>query len=209
MYNLSMKDAWELSYYPCLIEDGDKSSVNLRVKMNRVGVAMNKLMLEAKDMYRDADGFQSTLMDIGTPGSVTKDRPFRFLMDDKIGRKSLERYSRCARIIILIGFRVLQQRSRFSAIPMSPMLKKEMDALYQLLQNEEQEMDTTKKQLHRVLCEVYFEKSSIGRGSSKLFAAVVVACITVVCEHVERYRFRLGNQVSPIIRDILYSASCC
>eukprot|EP00171_Calliarthron_tuberculosum_P001089 IDg1089t1 len=98
MYDLSMEDAEYLCSYPATVEGVERSPKELDGKMGRVGAAMNALFIEAYDMYRDADGFHSTLMDIATSGTLAKNQPFRFVLEDGNGSQTRLRYARFARI---------------------------------------------------------------------------------------------------------------
>lgn len=50
LYNLIMKDSCEVSSYYYMIIDGENISVNLKFKMDLMGVAINKHLVEAKYM---------------------------------------------------------------------------------------------------------------------------------------------------------------
>eukprot|EP00171_Calliarthron_tuberculosum_P005643 IDg5643t1 len=133
-----MEDAVFLCSYPKALKGFEESPKQLNVNIDRVGAAMNALFIEAQDIYRYADRFHSTLMDIGTSGTLEKDRPFRFLVDEEIEACPLE----------------------------SDTVRNAMQTLYRSVQEYEFNMGSTKELLHRILCEMYFEKSTIAHGSS-------------------------------------------
>lgn len=70
--DLSMVDAVLLCTYQNLENGVEHSQRQLNVKMECVGAAINELFIDRPDMYRDADGFQSILIDIITSGSLKR-----------------------------------------------------------------------------------------------------------------------------------------
>lgn len=93
-----------LCTYPFDIERFERSPRKLNVNMDRVDVAMTELFIDAHDMYRDSDGFHWIIKDIGTSESLEKHRPFRFLVEDKIGIQTRQKYACHDRITILVDF---------------------------------------------------------------------------------------------------------
>lgn len=50
------------------------------------------LFVEAHDVYRDFGGFHSTLMVIGTSGTLYMDLPCRLIMADDVENKSIKKF---------------------------------------------------------------------------------------------------------------------
>lgn len=217
-YGMEIQDGWNALKWPedrpnfgIRTESGEIGVINferqsLSVFMNRVTHAIDSLMKDARHLFREADGFRSTLLDISTSGTLEKGKIFRFLMDDETGDRSSERYSRSCRLLVLAALRAKSLKTRFPLIPFSSELSKAAQSLAKC--EEEEDDEKLKKEVHNVLCIIFFEESNVYRGSCQLFASWVAACSMVKQDGENRFRFKQGKQLSPFISAILYSASC-
>lgn len=193
---LSITDAWSLTRAKeGVIESARFSSQTVK-----------QLFVDARELFRDVDGFRSTLVDISPGGTLEKSKPFQFLNNDEAGNRSLERYARSAQVLLLVAIRVHRHREKYPEISMSEPLVRALDDLASC---DDTEQETVCMRVHRVLCSIFFERSSITEGSVRLFSFKVAACLCVGGESMDRLHFKQGSQVASQVTGILYAASCC
>ena len=200
MWSLTVVEGWHLWKYP---SEDEERLFELAPKLN---VLLKEYAIEAYLAFKEAGSFYSTLWDIGTPGVGEKTRRFKFLDRDRQGCETLDRYSRSVRCVLLVACRVFLDRERYKDIELGGRLAA---ALEGLLGEDADDKIAMLEKMHRVLYSVFFEKSSLGEGSKKLFASVIGACLCVGGSSAERVYIRRGKEVSPYISGILYFVSCC